>query len=134
MDRVGVAEYHRAAELERLSRLLALNRNLSKVYVMKDDLKQLWKYRYRAWAESWFKKWYWRATHSRVKQLKDYARTLKKHLDGILAHCQYPIHTGILEGVHNKVKVVKRIAYGFRDMEYFFLKIRGSFRPIHTIP
>lgn len=160
VDRVRVAEYRSAAdsekevlkgsrylllknksnldkekdEPERLGRLLKLNRNLSKVYVMKDDLKQLWKYRYRAWAEIWFKKWYWRATHSRVKELKDYARTLKKHLDGILAHCQYPIHTGILEGVHNKVKVVKRIAYGFRDMEYFFLKIRGSFRPIHTIP
>jgi transposase len=45
-------------EPERLGRLLKLNRNLSKVYVMKADLKQLWKYRYRPCAESWFKKWY----------------------------------------------------------------------------
>jgi transposase len=43
------------------------------------------------------------------------------------AHCRYPIHTSVLEGINNKIKVIKRVAYG-RDEEYFFLKIRGAFR------
>lgn len=159
VDRVRVAEYKRASEKqrdvikgsrylllknrsnldkekdehERLSRLLVLNRNLSKVYVMKDDLKHLWHYRYKAWAERRFNEWYRRAMYSRIDPLKKFARTLKSHLDGILSHCKYPIHTSVLEGFHNKVKVIKRIAYGYRDLEYFFLKIRGSFRPIHTL-
>ena len=35
--------------------------------------------------------------------------------------------TGILEGINNKIKVIKRMAYGFRDDEYFFLKIWAAF-------
>ena len=44
------------------------------------------------------------------------------------------LHTGILEGVNNKTKVIKRIAYGYRDEEYFFLRIRGAFAATHTDP
>ncbi|MEA9423705.1 transposase, partial [Aeromonas caviae] len=39
----------------------------------------------------------------------------------------YPMHTSVLEGVNNKIKVIKRMAYGFRDSEYFFLKIKAAF-------
>ena len=38
---------------------------------------------------------------------------------GILASANYPMHTSVLEGVNNKIKVIKRMAYGFRDSEYF---------------
>ena len=40
---------------------------------------------------------------------------------------QYPFHAGVLEGINNKIKVLKRMAYGFRDDAYFFLKIRAAF-------
>jgi hypothetical protein len=33
----------------------------------------------------------------------------------------------LLEGINNKIKVIKRMAYGFRDDGYFFLKIRAAF-------
>jgi len=33
----------------------------------------------------------------------------------------------VLEGINNKIKVIKRMAYGYRDEEYFFLKIRAAF-------
>ena len=46
---------------------------------------------------------------------------------GILNHCAYPIGTSALEGANNKIKVIKRMAYGFRDDDYFFLKIRAAF-------
>ncbi|MGI9043562.1 MAG: transposase, partial [Gemmatimonadaceae bacterium] len=39
----------------------------------------------------------------------------------------YPLHTGRLEGINNKIKVIKRMAYGFRDDAYFILKIKGAF-------
>ncbi|HEY2943750.1 MAG TPA: transposase, partial [Vicinamibacteria bacterium] len=45
----------------------------------------------------------------------------------VLAHCRWPFHTGLLEGINNKIKVIKRMAYGFRDDAYFFLKIRAAF-------
>ena len=45
----------------------------------------------------------------------------------MISHRRYPLHTGLLEGINNKIKVLKRMAYGFRDDVFFFLKIRGAF-------
>jgi transposase len=115
-------------EPARLSELLKLNKRLYTVYTLKDDLKELWRYRSEAWALKWFESWRKRAMRSRIEALKKFASKLIRHIDGILAHCRYPIHTGFLEGVNNKIKVIKRVAFGFRDMHYFFLKIRGAFR------
>lgn len=114
-------------EPARLSELLELNKRIFKVYVLKEDLKQVWRYRRPAWAKKWLDAWIKRAMRSRIEALKKFARKLKTHADGIIAHCNYPIHTGFLEGVNNKIKVLKRVAYGFHDLEYFFLKIRGAF-------
>lgn len=114
-------------EPARLAELLRVNRHLATVYTLKDDLKELWRYRSEAWAKKWFDGWYRRAMHSRIEPLKKFARKLKDHLPGILSHCRYALHTGFLEGVNNKIKVIKRVAYGFHDLKYFFLKIRGAF-------
>ena len=46
-----------------------------------------------------------------------------RHSYGIINHCMYPVHTGKLEGINNKIKDLKRNAYGFHDLEYFSLKI-----------
>jgi transposase len=114
-------------ELGRLKDLLRVNRRLAAVYILRDGLRRLWEYRYQGCALRWFRSWYARAIRSRIDPLKRFARALKKRLDGVLAHCRYPIHTGTLEGINNKVKVIKRVAYGFRDQDYFFLKIRAHF-------
>ena len=50
-------------------------------------------------------------------------RTLEKHREGLLAYYRFPISTGPLEGTNNKIKTMKRQAYGFRDQEFFKLKI-----------
>ena len=111
----------------RLDELLAANRRLFTVYVMKDDLKHLWSYTYRGAALRFWKDWYSRAIRSRIEPLKKFARNLHDYLYGILAHCHWPLHTSLLEGINNKIKVIKRMAYGFRDDDYFFLKIRAAF-------
>ena len=111
----------------KLSELLSANRRLWTVYVLKDDLKSLWDYCYRGAAMKFWKSWYNRAIRSRIEPLKQFARRLHKKLDGILSHCRYPLHTSLLEGINNKIKVIKRMAYGFRDEDYFFLKIRNAF-------
>lgn len=110
-----------------LKELLQANRPLSVVYLMRDELKALWHYRYAAYAEKLWRQWYHRATHSRIEPLKRFARRLKPYVAGILAHCRYPLGTNLIEGINNKIKVIKRMAYGFRDDHYFFLKIRAAF-------
>ena len=50
--------------------------------------------------------------------------------EGILNQCDYPIHTSKLEGVNNKIKVIKRGAYRYHDERYFSLKVNQAFAPI----
>ena len=111
----------------KLDELLRANRKLMTVYVLKDDLKHLWDYTYLGAARNFWKQWYNRAIRSRIEPLKKFARNLKRRIDGVLAHCRWPLHTSLLEGINNKIKVIKRMAYGFRDDDYFFLKIRQAF-------
>lgn len=111
----------------RLKELLAANRKRATVYVLKDDLKHRWRYRDRGAAMRFGKQWYRRAIRSRIEPLKAFARKLQGYLPGILSHCRWPLHTSLLEGINNKIKVIKRMAYGFRDDAYFFLKIRDAF-------
>jgi transposase len=115
------------ADRVRLRELLQANRALFTVYVLKDDLKQLWRFRYPAAARRFWHHWYRRALASRLPPLITFARNLAQRIDGIISHCRYPLHTGLLEGINNKIKVLKRMAYGFRDDAYFFLKIRAAF-------
>jgi transposase len=117
----------READQVRLSELLAANRALLTVYVLKDDLKALWEYRHQGYARRFWSGWYRRAIRSRIAPLQAFARRLRLYLPGVLAHCRYPLNTSLLEGINNKIKVIKRMAYGFRDDHYFFLKIRAAF-------
>jgi transposase len=111
----------------RLRELLRANRALFIVYVLKDDLKQLWRYRYPEAARRFWREWYQRALASRLQPLIRFARHLASRIEGVINHCQYPLNNGLLEGMMNKIKVLKRAAYGYRDDDYFFLKIRAAF-------
>lgn len=117
----------RPADRVRLRELLRANRALFIAYVLKDDLKQLWRFRYPGAARRFWRHWYRRAMASRLKPLQRFAKLLAPKIDGIISHCRYPLHTGLLEGINNKIKVLKRMAYGYRDHAYFFLKIRAAF-------
>ncbi len=120
-------EHVRPEDRVRLRDLLQANRRLAAVYILKDDLKHLWQYTYPGAAVRFFDEWYQRAMRSRIEPLKGFARHLRDKLTGILAHCRYPLHTSLLEGINNKIKVLKRMAYGYRDDGYFFLKIMDAF-------
>jgi transposase len=111
----------------RLAELLRANRALSKAYILKDDLKQLWDFTHEPEAQTFWNHWYRRASSSGVDALKAFARKLKPYLPGLLAHCRWPLNTSFLEGMNNRIKVIKRMAYGYRDDAYFFLRIRAAF-------
>jgi transposase len=117
----------RPGEDTTLEELLAANRGLLVVYVMRDALKDLWHYRHPGYARRAWASWYRKALRSRLEPLRRFAQRLRPYLSGILAHCRYPLGTNLIEGINNKIKVIKRMAYGFRDDAYFFLKIRAAF-------
>lgn len=111
----------------RLDELLAANRNLLVVYLLKDSLKRLWRYRHVGYARRAWQQWCQQALDSGIEALQRFARRLQPYVEGIIAHARYPLHTSVLEGVNNTIKVIKRRAYGYRDTDYFFLKIRAAF-------
>lgn len=110
-------------EHERLQEALQMNQPLSVVYYMKEDIRTLWSYENKATAEAFLYDWIARATVSGILMLKKFAETLKDHQTGILAWYDHSISTGPLEGTNNKIKTMKRQAYGYRDMDFFKLKI-----------
>ncbi len=56
-----------------------------------------------------------------------FAKRLKGYWRGIVNRVRWPMHTGQLEGINNRIKVIKRMAYGYRDSEFFFMKIKSVF-------
>ena len=108
---------------KQLKELLELNENLSKVYILKEDLKHIWDYKSVAWAKKSLDRWIEMAEESEIRGIKSFIKMLRKHEAGILSHCQHPISNGKIEGTNNKIKTLKRKAYGFHDVEYFKLKI-----------
>jgi transposase len=101
-------------ERTRLSALLRLNSPIVKAYLLKEDLRRFWTYRYTAWAGAHLLQWLWRASHSRLVPFQKLARMLRAHLDGILVWTKLRVSNGALEGMNNKVKVISHRAYGYR--------------------
>ena len=121
------------SEADRLNDLLKINRNLTIVYILKDYIKRLWKYKYKAWAKKAINNFVAIAQESGIKPLIAFAKTIVRHAYGIINHCKYHITTSRLEGFNNKIKVIKRKAYGFRDIEYFSLIIKSNSVPVQLI-
>lgn len=112
-------------ESQRLHEALKLNESLAIAYYLKEDLRWLWAEPTKLAAGRFLDDWILRAESSGIGVLKTFARTLAKYRHGLLAWYDYPISTGPLEGTNNKIKTLKRQAYGFRDLEYFKLKIKA---------
>jgi transposase len=113
-------------EAARLERALELNKPLATAYYLKEDLRQFWDQRDKTVAGEFLTGWVRRAEASGIPMLKQMAKTLESRRSGLLAYYDFPISTGPLEGKNNKIKTLSRQAYGFRDQEFFKLKILAS--------
>jgi len=110
-------------EKSKLEEALAVNKPLSIAYYLKEDLKLIWCQENIGAARKFLGNWVAKAYASGVVLLRKFANSLLVHRTGIFNYYKCPISTAKVEGTNNKIKVLKRRAYGFRDMEYFNLKI-----------
>lgn len=117
------SENLRKRDVEPLKALLLLNANLCTAYILKEQLRLFWDAPTRQAGEEFLREWMAAARGSGIKRLEKFAKTLHDHWDGLLAYFDHPITTGPLEGVNNSIKVLKRKAYGYRDVEFFKLRI-----------
>ena len=107
----------------RLDNALAMNEPLSKAYYLKEQLREIWSQASKTDAEAVLDDWIDQARNSKIVQLQKMAMTMLAYKRGILAWYDCHISTGKVEGINNKIKVMKRNAYGFRDEEYFKLRL-----------
>ena len=110
-------------EKKRLEEALALNKPLATAYYMKEDLRRFWEQPGKWFATTFLDGWIRRAEASGIKILQQMGKTLAAHRSGLLAYYDAMITSGPMEGTNNKIKTMKRQAYGFRDQEFFKLKI-----------
>ena len=110
-------------EKQRLEEALRFNKPLATAYYLKEDLRQVWTQATKNKAEFFLDGWIARARITEIKFLQKFADSLEEHKAGILAYYDFPISTGPLEGTNNKIKTLQKQAYGFRNMDFFKLKI-----------
>jgi transposase len=110
-------------EERRLKEALKLNEPLAAAYYLKEDLRRFWEQPGKRFATTFLDGWIRRAEASGIRVVQQMARTLAAHRSGLLAYYDVMISSGPMEGTNNKIKVMKRQAYGFRDREFFKLKI-----------
>lgn len=114
-------------ETPKLEKLLEVNENLSKVYILKDELKLIWNAGSQIEIEKAVDDWCELALQTELKPVIKFVKMLQNHKYGIVSYANHNIHTSKLEGTNNKIKEIKRSAYGFRDYNYFKLKIKQAF-------
>jgi len=120
-------------ERRRLKEALELNASLAAAYYLKEDLRQLWEQPTRAAADKFLTRWCRRAEATGIRRLQKLAKTFQMHRRGLLNWYLYPISTGPLEGTNTKIRVLQRQAYGFRDQEFFRLKIYQLHEAKHAL-
>jgi transposase len=108
---------------KRLDEALKINKPLAEAYYLKEELRELWNQTSKEKAEVFLIQWTEKAKSTTIQKLKRFANTLLAHRTGILAWYDFRISTGPIEGINNKIKTMKRQAYGYRDKEFFKLKI-----------
>lgn len=110
-------------ERARLQEALDLNEPLATAYYLKDDLSQIWQQPDKATAAKFLTEWCDLARASGIKVLQTMAKTLTAFRTGILNWYDFPISSGPLEGINNKIGALQRMAYGYRDPDYFIDKL-----------
>lgn len=107
----------------RLNKLLEINKPIALAHAMKEQIILLWSKETSKAGAHFLCSWIMDAVESGIQRLETAARTLIRHGMDVLNYFKHPITNGRTEGINNKIKTLKRKAYGFRDNEYFKLRL-----------
>lgn len=96
---------------------------VGRAWAIKEAFSDFWDYVYEGSATKFFGRWYFWATHSRLKPVIETARTLKRHLAGLLTYLRHRITNAVTEGLNSKIQMLKSNARGFRNFEHYRVSI-----------
>lgn len=101
-----------------LNNLTTINLKTARAYQLCLTLREFWEQPMET-AELFLKKWYFRATHSRLRPVIEAARTVKRHWAGIINYHKSRINNGILAGINSLIQAARAKAKGYRSVENF---------------
>lgn len=110
-------------QIPRLDEAMRLNEPLMLGWYLKEELRELWNQPSREAMERFLRDWCQKAVQTGIRQLGKMAKTLLLHASGILAYATHQITSARLEGINNKIKTLTKKSYGFRDEEFFLLRL-----------
>jgi transposase len=96
---------------------------VARAWGLKERFRTFWEYRDSGAARNFFARWYWRATHSRLRPMAAVAKLIHRHLPNLLTYLQHGITNAGLEAVNAVIQWVKKTARGFRNPEHFKIAI-----------
>lgn len=96
---------------------------VGRAWAIKELFSDIWGYVYEKPARNFFRKWYWWATHARLRPIAEVAGKLKRRLDNILTYLKHRITNAVAEGLNSKIQQVKSAARGFRNFDNYRIAI-----------
>lgn len=109
--------------LPRLDQALQLNEPLLLGWYLKEELRELWNQPDERTMRRFLRDWCDKAIGTAIPALAKMAKTLLTHASGILSYATHRITSGRLEGINNKIKTLTKRSYGFKDEEFFLLRL-----------
>lgn len=111
--------------------MLKAHTRLNTAYLLNESVGQLWGYQTESGARAFFTRWKQSLTWQRLTSYETFAAMIDRHGDGIASYChpENKVSLGLVEGLNNKIRVLQRRAYGYRDEDYLNLKIIAACLP-----
>jgi transposase len=116
-------------ERERVVEALTAEPDLARAWALKEGLRAVYKKRRREDAAAALHNWIRDAQASGLLPFRRAGTTIRKWQKEVLNYWRYPITNALVEGKHNRIKTLKRRAYGYRNDRSFLLRILSL---IHT--
>ena len=101
----------------RLEMIQTENPLLYRAYCIKERLRLILKMTSVEEADAELKRWFWWASHSRIPVMQELGSKVKRHKDHILKTIQLGLSNARIEAINNKIKLIIRKAYGFRNIQ-----------------
>jgi len=102
-----------------LADIFDLKLQTAKAWGYKEMLRELWGHSDAASATTYFKDWYRRVIHTKLKPMKKVAKTIKQRLANVVSYCTHGITNSVAEGLNSKIMSIKRRVGGYRNRENF---------------
>lgn len=113
----------KSAQAAAFRALLGQDLKVARAWLLKEQLRRFWDYRAAGHARRFFRRWFWRATHSRLRPVAAVARMIRHHLPNLLTCLTHRVTNAGLEAVNSVIQWVKKTARGFRNREHFTIAI-----------